>query len=130
VTLTATSAADPTKSASAGITIVDVPGISVTISPSDVTLSPRGTQVFTAVVNDPSNSGVTWRLSGFPCALGSLSACGSFSERTPTATGETILYTAPNFSGTLPDGLNLITVTVFSSIDQSKGGLATIALVD
>jgi hypothetical protein len=90
VTLTATAAADPNKSATAGITIVDVGGISVSVSPGSVNLGSQGTQTLTAVVTDPSNSGLTWERFGFLCNLGS---CGSFSDRTQTDTGESIVYT-------------------------------------
>jgi hypothetical protein len=129
VTLTAIAAADQSKSASVQITIVDVTGISVALTPSWVTLGPGGKQTFTAVVNDPSNSGLKWVLSGFTCELGP-TACGTLSQQTETGTGETIVYAAPIFRGTLPDGLNLVTVRASSEIDSSKSTSATVALVN
>jgi hypothetical protein len=127
VILTATPTADQSQSASVQITIVDATGISVSVTPTSVTLGPGGSQTFTAVVNDPSNSGLEWHLAGFVCRLG---PCGRVSLQTKTGTGETIVYTAPNFSGTLPDGLNVVTVTVSSAIDSSKNDSATVALVN
>ena len=63
VTITATSQADPAKSASAGLTINNV--ITVTISPSpttDVTL--EASQQFTATVTGTANRTVIWDVNG------------------------------------------------------------------
>jgi hypothetical protein len=54
----ATSAADPTKFATAAITITAAPPVGITVSPQNVTLAPGATQTFTA------NLPVTWTATG------------------------------------------------------------------
>jgi hypothetical protein len=58
--VTATSAADTTKSASASVTIQQPPPptVSVTISPTSATLQPAQTKQFTATVTGGSNTNV------------------------------------------------------------------------
>src|SRR5262249_51016195 len=64
VTLTATSVADNTKSASATITVTQGT-LNVTISPKRAAVTLSQTQQFTAnVANDPLNGGVTWSVDG------------------------------------------------------------------
>src|SRR5439155_18433787 len=76
-----------------------------------------GSQDFTATVaNDPSNSGVTWSITG--CS-GVTAVCGSLSNVTST----TATYTAP---ATVPPGT--VGVTVTSVRDNSKSVTATVAI--
>ena len=82
--------------------------ISVTISPTWVTLSGGQTQQFTATVTNASDPGVTWSLS--------LSGYGTIS-----ATG---LYTGP---ASVTASQN-ITVTATSVADPTKSAIATISL--
>jgi hypothetical protein len=91
-TVTATSAADSTKSASVHVTVT-MP-IAVTISPSSASIQTGATQQFTATVTGTSNTAVTWSASA-----GTVSASG--------------LYTAPNTAGTY-------TVTATSAADSTK----------
>jgi len=61
VTVTATSVADTTKSASAVVTLL--PPISVSVSPATANLYGGQTKQFSATVsNDPTNAGVTWSI--------------------------------------------------------------------
>jgi hypothetical protein len=76
VAVKATSMADPTKSASASVTIVAVLSVLLSISPTSVIVPTTGTQLFTASVTGSSNTAVSWSLSGAGC---SASACGSLS---------------------------------------------------
>ena len=63
VSVRATSLADPTKSGSSTVTVTPVPTPTVTISPPGASISPAGSQVFTATVSyDPLMQGVTWTL--------------------------------------------------------------------
>jgi hypothetical protein len=82
VTITATSKTDTSISASQTLTVYPV---SVQISgPSNTTVVPLTTAVFTASVpGDLSNSGVTWTVTGASCA-GTNEGCGSFRGATPT----------------------------------------------
>ncbi|HVB98113.1 MAG TPA: hypothetical protein VNJ12_02120 [Candidatus Dormibacteraeota bacterium] len=119
VTLTATSAADPTQSAYA--TIVVQP-ISVTVSPTTAILYATGTTQFTATVsNDPAQKGVTWSLTenGSACT----SACGTISP-TSTAGGVATTFTAPSTISTA----TTVTVTATSVSDTTKSASAIVSL--
>lgn len=122
VTLTATSQADPSKSATASITISAPQGaVSVTISPAYAFVARSGatpsTLQFTATVANSTDTNVTWSVqsgvAGQGCAE---TACGSIS------TGG--LYTAP----TAAPSPNAIAVTATSAADPMKSGTAMIAI--
>jgi len=106
VTVTATSAADPSKFASATVTLV--PGVSISISPTSATLNPGQSRPFTATVSGSSNKAVSWSLS--PQA-GTLSSSG--------------LYTAPS----TVTSQQIVTITATSAADPSQAGAATVTLV-
>ncbi len=109
VTVTATSAADNTKSATASVTLV--PTVAVSLAPTTVSLNAGGTQQFTATVTGSGNKTVTWTLS---CT--NTGNCGTID-----GTG---LYTAP---ATL-NAADTVTVTGTSSADNTKLGTATVTL--
>jgi hypothetical protein len=102
-TVTATSVADTTKSASATITVV-VPVVnSVTISPTTAALATSGTVTFTATVSGTvSNKSVTWK-----AKLGSITSAGA--------------YTAPAAVGT-------DTITAIAAADATKSASATVSV--
>jgi hypothetical protein len=86
-TVTATSVEDPTKSASAQVTVTSTPptgGISVTVNPSSMIVSVGGTQQFTSKVTG-STAGVTWTATG---AVGTVDSNGLF---TATKTGQGVV---------------------------------------
>jgi hypothetical protein len=122
VTLTATSAADPTRSASAIITVTAPTGnVSVVISPFYVFLAPSGgsasTEQFFATVSGTPNSNVTWMVQSALVGQGCVAAaCGSVS-----ASG---LYTAP----TGAPSPNAISVIATSVSDPTKSAAATVAI--
>jgi len=105
VTITATSLADNTKSASATITLMPV---SVSLTPTSVTLYASQTLQFTATVTNPSNTTVTWILNP---NVGSITTSG--------------LYTAP---ATIA-AQQTVTVTATSQADSTKTASATITLM-
>ena len=105
VVVTATSVADPTKSASSVITLV--PPVSVTLSPPVVSLRASQTQQFTAAVSNTANALVTWSLNP---SVGSI------------VNGR---YTAPA-NITSPQTVNVIATSV---ADPSMSASATITLV-
>lgn len=84
-TVTATSVADPTKSASAAIQVAQG---AISISPTSATVAPGATQQFTATVQGESSTGVTWSVDG--------TTGGSTTVGTISASG---LYTAPPQTG-------------------------------
>ena len=112
VTVTATSQADPTKSASSQVTIL--PFVVVSVSPPSVTLAPRATQQFTATVLGTSDQGVVWQITGSGCSAGS--GCGTVS-----ANG---FYTAP-VAAPAPNSLN---VTATSTEDTARSGSASVTI--
>ena len=63
VSVTAVSAADSSKSASAAVTVSPV---AITISPGTATLAVNSPQQFTATVTGTGNTGVTWSVDGVP----------------------------------------------------------------
>jgi hypothetical protein len=102
-TVTATSMADSTKSASAILTVTAPATVAVSVSPSAASLSTGGTQQFTATVTGTRNTAVTWSASG-----GTVSASG--------------LYTAPSLAGTY-------VVTATSAADPTKSASAVVTVV-
>ena len=117
VTISAISAADTTKSATATVTVM--PPIAVSVSPPTANVTVNATQQFTATVtNDPGNKGVNWTLTqgGTPCSPN----CGSIAPAT-TSSGSAATYTAP---GTLPANPN-VSVVATSAADATKSATAT-----
>lgn len=111
--LSYTSRMDPTKSATAIITVV-IPGVSV--SPANVTLQSYGTQQFTASVVGLSNTAVTWSCSG-----GSVSNSGLFTA--PYLAG-TYSITAISVQNSTITGLATATVPLRLAIDRSTVSLS------
>src|SRR5262249_24747216 len=105
VTISASSMQDPTKAANVLLALVQA--IAVSLSPSAVTLTPGGTQQFTATVTGTSNTGVNWSLNP---AVGSIDANG--------------LYTAPS----TVTSSTTVTVTATSADDNTRSASATITL--
>ena len=106
VTITATSVADPTKSASASVTIS--PAIAVSVTPPLASLNPSQSLQFNAVVTGSSSQQVTWSLT--PPGVGILSSAG--------------LYTAPVTIA----ALQTVTMTATSVADPTKSATAAVTL--
>ncbi len=100
-TVTATSNADSTKSASARVTVQPA-SVGVTISPTSASLQPGQTQQFSATVTGSSNTAVAWTATG-----GTISTSG--------------LFTAGQTTGNF-------TVTATSSADNSKSATASVSI--
>jgi hypothetical protein len=111
VSVTATSVADPTKSASADVTVVPV--VVVTVDPAGASVPVGLTQQFAASVTGTSNTAVTWSVAGSGC---SGTACGTIS-----ASG---LYTAP---AAVPSPAT-VTVTATSAADPTKSASADVTV--
>ena len=111
ITVTATSAADTTKSAKASVTIVRP--VAVTIAPASAQVLTGGSQQFTATVTGTTNTAVSWTVSGAGC---SGVACGTISTSG--------LYTAPIAVPAPPQ----VTVTATSAADPTKTASATVVV--
>ena len=99
VTVTATSAADPSKFASASVTLAPV---SISINPTSATLSPGQSRSFSATVTGSTNTGVNWTATG-----GNVDGSGNYTAGTTTG----------SFS-----------VTAMSQADTSKSATAAITI--
>jgi hypothetical protein len=114
VTITATSAADSTKSISKTVTILP---ITVAVSPATFSVTASGTASLKATVtNDVKSAGVTW-------SCGS-TGCGGFSS-SKTASGTATTYTAP---AAVPAG-GTVTITATSANDGTTSASATATIV-
>ncbi|MGB8541810.1 MAG: hypothetical protein WCD49_09260 [Candidatus Acidiferrales bacterium] len=122
VTVTATSAADPTRSGNAIVIITGATGaVAVSISPPFAFIAPSSATIsqqrFYATVTGSSNTGVTWTVqSAVPGQGCSGAGCGSVD-----ATG---LYSAP----TVAPSPNAISVIAASVADATKSATATVAV--
>lgn len=114
--ITAISKADPTKSASVTVTLTPagVNPVSLNpISPATASLGIDGSQSFTdTVVNDSSNSGVSWSIGSGPGTLSASSSTG-------------VTYNAPT---TGIATMTSVTLTATSIKDATKSTTATITL--
>jgi hypothetical protein len=104
VTVTATSAADPTKTASATVSLIPV---GITVGPSSVSLNVGASATFAASVTGTNNTAVTWSLSP---------AVGTINNG---------VYQAPASIATQ----QLITVMATSAADPTKIASATVSLI-
>ena len=105
VTVKATSVADPSKSATATVTLT--PQVTISLTPSSASLLPSNSRTFTATVGGTSNSAVTWSINP---PLGTISSAG--------------LYTAPSTILTP----QTVTLTARSVADPAKSASVTISL--
>jgi hypothetical protein len=120
VSLTASSGADATKSASIVITIVPPP-IGVRVSPASANVAPNDQETFVATVeNDPTNQGVIWTVAGSGCAG---AACGTITP-TSSSSGAAATYTAP---ATVPNPADVM-ITATSAADHTKSASAVITV--
>ncbi len=105
VTITATSQADSSQSATAAVTLTTP--VVITVTPVLVTLTTNQTQQFTANVTGSSNTSVTWSVNG----TGTISSSG--------------LYTAP---GNIPPGA-AVSVTATSQENPLQSAVAVVTFV-
>jgi hypothetical protein len=116
VTITATSAAAPSVTTSADVTIVASVSIQITQGVPSNLLAVNGTAPLVATVaNDPANAGVDWTVT-----CGSPGTCGSFSPA-HTASGAATMFTAP---GVVPVG-NTVTITATSTAAPTQIAMET-----
>jgi hypothetical protein len=121
VQVTATSIADPTKAASATIQIVP---ISVSVTPSTLSVGTAGTGSLTAtVMNDAANKGADWTVS---CTNATTPGnCGTVTPHTES--GATATYTAPSVADIAVG--STVVLTAASTTDPTKSATATVTTV-
>ena len=81
----ATSAADPTISASAVVTVTSTPSVTVGVSPGTATVGYSQSVTFAATVTGSSNQAVTWTVQE-PSGCGAVSSAGVYTAPTSAAT--------------------------------------------
>ena len=112
VNVIVTSVAEPTKSASANVTVVPV--VVVTVSPTGASLPTGMTQQFNVSVTGTSNTSVAWNVAGAGC---SSVACGTINSSG--------LYTAP---AVVPSPAT-VTITATSVADPTKSGAVNLTIL-
>ena len=112
VTVSAVSAADPTKSGTATVTVTAATGVAVSVKPGRSAITKGQTQQFTATVTGSANTTVTWSVDGV--------SAGSVSVGTINSSG---LYTPPGTGGAH-------TVTATSAAAPAQKASASVAVSD
>ncbi|HUB51907.1 MAG TPA: hypothetical protein VL986_07165 [Terracidiphilus sp.] len=116
VTITASSAANPSQSATVSFNLEPPPPVSVTVSGSENAVQTGGQLTLTAVVADDfSNSGVTWQCNPGSCNPSSSSGASPY----------TTTFTAPS---SVPTS-NPVTLTATSIADPTKSGTVAATIV-
>ena len=122
VTLTATSVADPTKSATATITVTSQTGGTVAVSPGTATVEVFTTQQFSATINGQPTTAVTWQVNGTTggnTITGTISTSGLYSA--PHSISNSIIQ---------PNGAPVtVTITAVSTANPANSGSATVTLM-
>ena len=106
VTVTATSAADSSKTASTIVTLV--PPVSITVSPTVSNLTSAQTQQLTATVTGTTNTAVTWSMNP---AVGAISTSGLYTAPNPVTSQQTVTVTATSASDTTKAAAATVTLT-------------------
>lgn len=115
VLVTATSVADPKVSATSVVTVE--PKVSVLTSPDSVSVPSSGSYQFTAMVNNSTNTGVTWT-----CSVGHISASGLYSAPAVT-TDTTAIVTATSSADRTKSSTSTVTVTPIAALSITTASL-------
>ena len=131
VSVTATSAADPSRSGSALVSIT--PPVAVTVTPQSLALQAGGgPQNFAATVSNNANTAVSWRVSNIPggnSAVGTISMSGTYTPPAMVPSPATVTITAVSVADPARAGSAQVTVTapagVSVAIGPRQAGLTT-----
>jgi hypothetical protein len=119
--VTATSAADPAKSASATVQIASAGAVSVSVSPDFLIIVPNNSTTFHATVTGTSDTAVTWSIAeGAPG--GAISAAGVY--QSPSQPGE-FHVVATSHADPSSSGSALVSVRWSDMVDYGSGVLAS-----
>jgi hypothetical protein len=118
VTVTAVSAADPTRSGSALATIMAAPPppapVSVSVAPGTASLQTGASQSFTANVTNASNAAVTWQVDGVDggnATAGTISSSGVYTAPAAVPSPAAVTVTAVSVADPTQSGAALATIT-------------------
>jgi uncharacterized protein (TIGR03437 family) len=95
ITVTATSVFDSGFTGTASITLQAPAAVTITISPTSVSLTDGQTQQFTATVTNSTNTAVTWSISP---QLGTINSAGSYTAPAPVSASQKVTVTATSVS--------------------------------
>jgi parallel beta-helix repeat protein len=115
-TVLVTSVADPTRSDSTTVAVVEVaatPGVSIKLNPPSGALAGSATMTFTATVTGATNTDVTWSVDGI--------LHGNAAVGTLAGTGASATYTAPAAAGS-----HTVTAQSVADTKQSASSVVTI----
>jgi hypothetical protein len=116
VTITATSMANPSKTATAVITLLQA--VTVSLIPSAVSLAPSGTQPFTATVLGTSNTAVTWSINP---SVGTISSAGLYTAPSSILTSQTVTVTAQSVADPTKSATRVVSLQTASFNVKSFG---------
>lgn len=120
VTITGTSAADSTKSASSKVTVsAPATAISVSISPTRASLQTGTTQQFSAAVSGTSNTSVNWLVNGTQggnATVGTISAAGLYSAPSTVPSAGSVNVSAVSAASSSSSASAAVTITAPSSL--------------
>jgi len=108
VTVKATSVADPTRFATAVVTLTPPGAVSVALSPAIVSLAGGTSQQFAAQVTGSTNTAVTWSMSP---ATGSLSTAGRYTAPNPITAASTVTVKATSVADPTKFATAVVTLT-------------------
>jgi uncharacterized membrane protein YgcG len=120
-TISAVSAADPTQSGSATVTIAHV---AVSILPTVVALPTSGAQSFVATVLNTTNTAVTWQVNGITggnATVGTVSTSGVYTAPALVPTPPTVSVTAVSVADATESATASATIQVASTSSSSGG---------
>jgi len=112
VTVTATSVADSTKSASATVQLTPAAGVSVGVSPQSANLTASQTRQFTATVTGNANTSVTWSMSP---SVGTLSN-GLYTAPSVINTAQWVTITATSVADAIKSASSMVQLTPTASV--------------
>ena len=124
VTVNATSAATTAPSSANNGTCPATP-VTVTVTPSTVSLKAGGTQAFSAAVTNTSNTAVTWQVNGVAggnSTVGTISAAGMYTAPSTVSSSVTATVTAVADADTSRTGSAQITVSSTTTSTASSTG--------
>ena len=122
ITVTATSAENPLKSANANISL-SVP-VTAAVTPTEITLIPSQSLAFHASITGTSNTAVTWSVSP---AVGSISSTGIYTAPTTFTSSQTITVTATSVASPSTAASATISLPTFRDAAGEHGLLVSAA---
>jgi len=124
VTVSAVSAADPTRSGWTQVTITPAV-VSVAVSPTSATLNTGAMQAFTAKVTGSSNTAVTWQVNGATggnTTAGTITSAGVYTAPAAVPSPAVVTVTAVSVAAPTDSGSASVTITAPASTGSGGGG--------